>query len=359
VNYQVFCGGNVGKNSLCDRCGEKIHPADQRCSRMIDMEIAVDAANPAPAGHLNEGWCQAWLKRYGYHTPNEGGKRLHRDLLAALPARKQHCPKCKSEEWFPGAACWHCGWEAPTPPSPTSREAVVEALDRNVGTLLHDIVTRIPRAALDHNFVGWLEESKRAVDHGLHYAANAILAAPPAREPVVAALRAMRFAYGQLEPVEGDMHRLTDGMAVMIERDLGPALWPVGQRVPATEDEMARVEAFNAGTGPAPETRGAAATLLDAAIEVCKISTSGDENDHFAESFEAPFERLRAAAEQARKETAAGQTPAWIPCPCCEDFWCTLHNMHAYECKCPPVEEWKGSPYKSGGSADRKEAAGT
>ena len=24
----------------------------------------------------------------------------------------QHCPRCKSEEWFPGAACWHCGWEA-------------------------------------------------------------------------------------------------------------------------------------------------------------------------------------------------------------------------------------------------------
>ena len=26
----------------------------------------------------------------------------------------QHCPRCKSEEWFPGAACWHCGWEAKT-----------------------------------------------------------------------------------------------------------------------------------------------------------------------------------------------------------------------------------------------------
>jgi len=21
------------------------------------------------------------------------------------------CPKCNSVEWFPGAACWHCGWE--------------------------------------------------------------------------------------------------------------------------------------------------------------------------------------------------------------------------------------------------------
>lgn len=22
-----------------------------------------------------------------------------------------HCPKCDSVEWFPGAACFHCGWE--------------------------------------------------------------------------------------------------------------------------------------------------------------------------------------------------------------------------------------------------------
>ncbi len=23
------------------------------------------------------------------------------------------CPRCRSEEWFPGASCWDCGWEAP------------------------------------------------------------------------------------------------------------------------------------------------------------------------------------------------------------------------------------------------------
>lgn len=25
---------------------------------------------------------------------------------------ERKCPNCRSIEWFPGAACWHCGWEA-------------------------------------------------------------------------------------------------------------------------------------------------------------------------------------------------------------------------------------------------------
>lgn len=35
----------------------------------------------------------------------------------------------------------------------------------------------------------------------------------------------------------------------------------------------------------------------------------------------------------------------WEPCPCCENFWCTLHEAHAHDCPCPPVEEWGESPY--------------
>lgn len=31
--------------------------------------------------------------------------------------------------------------------------------------------------------------------------------------------------------------------------------------------------------------------------------------------------------------------PAWIPCPTCEDFWCTVHQKHAFECDCPDLEE--------------------
>lgn len=37
--------------------------------------------------------------------------------------------------------------------------------------------------------------------------------------------------------------------------------------------------------------------------------------------------------------------PAWILCPCCEDFLCTFHQMHAFECECPPIEEWDSDPY--------------
>lgn len=35
----------------------------------------------------------------------------------------------------------------------------------------------------------------------------------------------------------------------------------------------------------------------------------------------------------------------WIPCPCCDDHYCQIHGVHAFECPCPPVEEWATSPY--------------
>jgi hypothetical protein len=37
--------------------------------------------------------------------------------------------------------------------------------------------------------------------------------------------------------------------------------------------------------------------------------------------------------------------PAWVPCPCCENFYCTIHRVHAHDCECPPVEEWTTDPY--------------
>ncbi len=30
----------------------------------------------------------------------------------------------------------------------------------------------------------------------------------------------------------------------------------------------------------------------------------------------------------------------WVRCPCCDDYWCRRHFMHAYDCACPPIEEW-------------------
>jgi DNA (cytosine-5)-methyltransferase 1 len=36
----------------------------------------------------------------------------------------------------------------------------------------------------------------------------------------------------------------------------------------------------------------------------------------------------------------------WIKCPCCEDYFCTIHFDHVHDCRCPPIEEWEQSPYK-------------
>jgi len=36
---------------------------------------------------------------------------------------------------------------------------------------------------------------------------------------------------------------------------------------------------------------------------------------------------------------------AWIKCPDCEEYFCTIHNAHAFECDCPPIEEWETDPY--------------
>lgn len=44
----------------------------------------------------------------------------------------------------------------------------------------------------------------------------------------------------------------------------------------------------------------------------------------------------------------AGDGPAWTPCPACEDAWCEIHQMHAFECPCPSVEEWDVDPYCHG-----------
>lgn len=36
---------------------------------------------------------------------------------------------------------------------------------------------------------------------------------------------------------------------------------------------------------------------------------------------------------------------AWVPCPCCEGFLCTIHGGHASDCPCPPIEDWTSDPY--------------
>lgn len=41
--------------------------------------------------------------------------------------------------------------------------------------------------------------------------------------------------------------------------------------------------------------------------------------------------------------------PAWVRCDGCEDQWCVYHQQHAFECACPPVEDWTVEPYCAGG----------
>lgn len=36
---------------------------------------------------------------------------------------------------------------------------------------------------------------------------------------------------------------------------------------------------------------------------------------------------------------------AWVPCPCCDEYLCTIHGKHVFECECPAIEEWGASPY--------------
>lgn len=31
---------------------------------------------------------------------------------------------------------------------------------------------------------------------------------------------------------------------------------------------------------------------------------------------------------------------SWIKCDSCDDYWCTQHEEHAYDCRCPGIEEW-------------------
>ena len=32
--------------------------------------------------------------------------------------------------------------------------------------------------------------------------------------------------------------------------------------------------------------------------------------------------------------------PVWAKCPDCDEYWCNLHQEHAHECICPPIEVW-------------------
>jgi DNA (cytosine-5)-methyltransferase 1 len=42
-----------------------------------------------------------------------------------------------------------------------------------------------------------------------------------------------------------------------------------------------------------------------------------------------------------------GDRTIWEQCSCCDEWWCNLHDQHAYDCECPSVEDWDMDPYSS------------
>jgi hypothetical protein len=36
----------------------------------------------------------------------------------------------------------------------------------------------------------------------------------------------------------------------------------------------------------------------------------------------------------------------WVKCEGgCGDYWCLIHEKHAFECECPTIDCWETSPY--------------
>ena len=46
----------------------------------------------------------------------------------------------------------------------------------------------------------------------------------------------------------------------------------------------------------------------------------------------------------------------WINCPFCEDMLCVIHEQHAFECDCLPIDEAESDcPYPTIGDAPNEE----
>lgn len=37
--------------------------------------------------------------------------------------------------------------------------------------------------------------------------------------------------------------------------------------------------------------------------------------------------------------------PAWVPCDSCDDMFCEVHQTHAWDCSCPPIDDWVEAGY--------------
>ena len=57
----------------------------------------------------------------------------------------------------------------------------------------------------------------------------------------------------------------------------------------------------------------------------------------------------RMGQRRGQLDEAVENSAAWVPCPECENYLCTIHRTHAHECECPPIEEWDSDPYERSG----------
>ena len=53
--------------------------------------------------------------------------------------------------------------------------------------------------------------------------------------------------------------------------------------------------------------------------------------------------------KRAREFSHVNQKARWVRCDHCGEFWCRLHDQHAYECVCPPIEKMTFDPYTEPG----------
>lgn len=42
----------------------------------------------------------------------------------------------------------------------------------------------------------------------------------------------------------------------------------------------------------------------------------------------------------------------WTRCTCCDDFWCNVHDEHAFDCVCPVIDVWAAQGLSSYNDSD-------
>lgn len=105
------------------------------------------------------------------------------------------------------------------------------------------------------------------------------------------------------------------------------------------ENEHARPDGDGSG-----ETRKVARPLLDNEQRQARRILRDEGKP--AERQRMPAGELQNTRGRAADVRRAQRLAPWVTCPNCENYWCNIHNQHAHECECPPVEDWTTDPYE-------------